>query len=532
MAAISEQGWLERLMFVGRSLVTELDVDAVLQRVLDTARDLTDARYAALGVLDGSGTQLERFMVAGVDNRVRELVGDPPVGRGILGALIDDPRPLRLADLGADPRSVGIPAGHPPMATFLGVPIAIHGHVWGNLYLTEKAAGEFTAIDEQAAVILAEWAAVAIENARLFDVGENRRRELERAARAVRAVNDISLAAAGVTDAGEASRLVAERARSLLAGAAIVVLIREDRVPVVRAALGADIAVGTAVTLDEAEIGGGVLLEGERAAELARELGAQGESAIVVPLRFRGRLLAAIIALPSEGSFESDDLELMRVFAASAANLLALARSVRDERLRTAQSAAEAERARWARELHDETLQGLAALRLMLSRAGDDPQSVVEESVGRLDLEIENLRAIITDLRPAALDEFGLRAALQALIDRVRGQTGIAIDDRIELGDLPLRRELELGAYRIVQEAVTNIVRHAGATHASVSVTRAASSIELRIADDGEGFDPAERVQGFGLEGMRERAELAGGSLEVDSSSAGTALFARLPIDR
>ena len=531
MAAITEQGWLERLMFVGRSLVTELDLDSVLQRVLDTARDVTDARYAALGVLDDSGERLERFMVAGADARLRDEIGSPPVGRGILGALIKDPRPLRLADLNADPRSSGVPAGHPRMSSFLGVPIAIHGHVWGNLYLTEKATGEFTPLDEQAAVILAEWAAVAIENARLFDVGESRRGELERAVRALRAVNDISLVAAGVTASADAARLIAAPARNLLGAAAVVVLVCEGHTPVVRTALGIDVPDGSEVSLDDWKIDGGVLLDGDPARSLAAAVGGTADSAIAIPLRFRGQTIAAIVALRTDSEFEQEDLELMRVFAASAANTLALAQSVRDERLRTAQAAADAERARWARELHDETLQGLAALRLMLTRAAGDERGLVADAVSRLDIDIENLRAIITDLRPAALDEIGLAAALGALIERVRAQTGIAIDAEVELGDEPLRRELELAAYRLVQEALTNVVRHAGATHARVAVRRLPGSLELTIDDDGAGFDPASRPAGFGLQGMRERAELAGGALEIESSESGTAVAARLPID-
>src|SRR5205085_12542939 len=160
---------LGRLIEVGRSLVSELDHDGVLDRVLATARELTGARYAALGILDEDRRELEQFITRGVDDETHRAIGELPRGRGILGVLIDDPRPLRLRDVGEHPRSYGFPPGHPPMHTFLGVPITIRGQAWGNLYLAEKAGGEeFSHDDELTAVVLADWAAVAIDNARLF----------------------------------------------------------------------------------------------------------------------------------------------------------------------------------------------------------------------------------------------------------------------------------------------------------------------------------------------------------------------------
>src|ERR671928_2059586 len=158
-----DENRLRRLLEVGRSLISELDPDAVLRRLLDVARELTGARYAAIGVLDERREHLEQFITAGIDEETHREIGDLPRGRGVLGVLIDDPKPLRLRDVGMHPRSYGFPIAHPPMTTFLGVPILIEGQAWGNLYLTEKAAGdEFTAEDEEAACVLADWAAIAI----------------------------------------------------------------------------------------------------------------------------------------------------------------------------------------------------------------------------------------------------------------------------------------------------------------------------------------------------------------------------------
>src|SRR4051794_34589844 len=161
------QDRLMRLIDVGRSLVSELDLEVVLERLLDVARDVTGARYAAMGVLDPEKRGLERFLTAGIDDETRTLIGDLPHGRGVLGVLIRDARPLRLHDVGAHAESYGFPPGHPPMHTFLGVPVRIRGEGFGNLYLTEKqGGGDFSEADERSAVILADWAAIAIENAR------------------------------------------------------------------------------------------------------------------------------------------------------------------------------------------------------------------------------------------------------------------------------------------------------------------------------------------------------------------------------
>src|SRR3954454_17739211 len=172
---------LRRLVEVGRSLVTVLDPDAVLERLLEVARELTGARYAAIGVLDERRERLERFVTVGIDEDTHRAIGDLPRGRGVLGVLIDDPRPLRCADVGDHPQSFGFPLAHPPMKSFLGVPILVEGRAWGNLYLTEKAdGGEFTDDDEESVVVLADWAAIAIANARLYRAVRERRDELER----------------------------------------------------------------------------------------------------------------------------------------------------------------------------------------------------------------------------------------------------------------------------------------------------------------------------------------------------------------
>src|ERR1700686_3544560 len=197
MTGDSEELWIRHLLDVGRALTKELDQRIVLDRVLQTAREITGARYAAIGILNEQRSELEQFLTLGVDDETHRAIGELPRGRGVLGTMIDHPQPLRLAEVGQHPSSYGFPAGHPVMRSFLGVPIVIRGEVWGNLYLTEKQGGEFSEQDEEAAVILAGWAAIAIDNARLYEISERRRAEAERAFRGLEATSDVAVAIGG-----------------------------------------------------------------------------------------------------------------------------------------------------------------------------------------------------------------------------------------------------------------------------------------------------------------------------------------------
>ena len=516
---------LERLLAAGRSLVAELDLDAVLEQLLTVARELTGARYAAIGVLNDSRTALSDFITSGIDRETHRAIGDLPRGRGVLGLLIEEPRPLRLPDVTAHPRSYGFPPGHPPMTSFLGVPVVVRGEAWGNLYLTEKEGGDFDEADEETAGTLSGWAAIAIENARLYESADRRRAELERANRGLEATTAIARAVGGETRLDRVLELIAKRGRALVSARGIIVALREGDELTVAATAG--------------EIPPG--LEGRRvpatppdAREALREL-AGGRVALVVPLEFRGKplgVLAAFDRLDGGAAFEPDDDRLMLAFAASAATALSTAQTVHQDRVRHAIRAAEEERRRWARELHDETLQGLAALRVGLSAGAReaDPEALrghVRAAVEQIAGEIENLRAIISDLRPAALDQLGLAPALDALAERTRAASGLEVALDVSLPKLD--EEVETTVYRLVQEALTNVTKHAGATAVRVGARLDGGQVEVTVADDGRGFDPDATTAGFGLAGMRERAALAGGSLDVASGATGTALRAVLP---
>src|SRR5215213_2926327 len=275
---------LHRLIEAGRSLVSQLDVDELLERLIEVAAGITGARYVALGVLDSERRELERFITHGIDAEGRRAIGDLPRGRGILGVLIEDPRPLRLSSVGNDARSYGFPPDHPAMETFLGTPVLIRGEAWGNLYLTEKEGGrEFTAADEEAVVILAEWAGIAIENARLYQASERRRDELEASVRRLEATTAIARAIGGETDLDRVLELIVKRGRALVGASGMVILLTEEAGLVVAATAG-EISTGFRRMR---------LAAGDRdavRAELAGH-GLEGADALLVPLVFRGRSL-------------------------------------------------------------------------------------------------------------------------------------------------------------------------------------------------------------------------------------------------
>jgi signal transduction histidine kinase len=548
---------LRRLIDAGRGvLAAKSDVEAVLQQLLDVAREVTGARYAAVGVLDETRQELERFITAGVDPATHRLIGNLPRGRGILGLLIEEPRPLRLEHLGQHAHSCGFPGGHPEMETFLGVPVTIRDEVWGNLYLTEKADGEqFTDADEESIVILADWAAIAIDNARLYASVERRRDHLERAVRSLDTTVAIAEALGGETDLGRILELIVKRARALVGARALVIMLQQDDQLVFAAGAG-ELPAG--IHDQQMPIEGtvsGRVLRSQRAERLtdARSalhsslglLALEADTALLVPLAFRGRavgVLAAFDDLGDEAGFDDDDERLLGAFAASAATAVATGKSVAEQRLRESIEASEAERRRWARELHDETLQSLAAMRVGLSAAlrgsEEELRSAVEATVENVVEEIATLRTLIVELRPAALDEYGVAAAIESLAERTAARQGIAVDVHVDLdwerGDAPARHvpELESTVYRLVQESLTNAVRHAGASRVRIEVTERDGFVEVAVADDGIGFDPGAGVSGFGLTGMRERVALAAGELDIQTAPGGTTVRARLPARR
>ncbi len=551
----------QAVLDVARGVLAELDLDVVLDRVLEAAQTLTEARYAALGVLNEPRTELARFLTRGIDETTRSAIGPLPRGRGVLGALIEEPVPLRLADVGRHPRSYGFPHGHPPMATFLGVPILVAGRPYGHLYLTEKAGNaEFTDGDEQAVVVLAEFASVAIDHARRYAGASERRDELERTVATLEATTQIAKAIGGETDPEVVLELVAKRGRALVSARTLLIeLVRGDQLLI---AAGAG-------ELPEKLVGERVELENSLAAQVMRtgrvqhledslnmarfdehglgRFGVRAQAGLAVPLIFRGTVHGVMFALDclrGGPSFSTEDERLLEAFAASAATAVATTQSFLADRRRQRLAATEAERQRWARELHDETLQSMSALRIGLSaatrsREPDALRDAVGQAVEHLEEGIANLRALITDLRPAALDELGAQAAIEALVERA-ARHGLSIDSSIDLAydhsNPSISRhvpELEVALYRIVQEALSNAVKHGQAKRAVVEIHEDDQTVHLTVRDDGQGFDPDAQTRGFGLLGIRERVELLDGTLSISSSpGSGTTVQASFPVLR
>ena len=553
-------GTARGVLDIARSVLSELDLDVVLDRVVEAARKLTGARYAALGVLSDSRSDLARFITTGIDEPTRAEIGVLPRGRGVLGELISRPVPLRLSDVGSHPHSYGFPQGHPPMSTFLGVPIMIDGTPYGNLYLTEKSGGsQFTEADEQAVIMLAELAALAIDHARRYTGASRRRDELERTVTALEAMTQIARALGGQTDLNVILELVAKRGRALVDARVLMIELVGPRGLAVVSGAGEMPEELLGRRLPDGDTAANAALRTHRAQRLEEpltrarfdehglgRLGVEAQGGLLVPLVFQGRAYGVLVALDRihEGPrFTLEDERLLEAFAASAATAVATAQSVAADRRRQRLAAAEAERQRWARELHDDTLQSLSALRVGLSTAKRSKsreaiEDAVSRSIEQLEDAVTNLRSLITDLRPASLDELGAGSAIQTLGERATGQ-GIEVDMSIDLayesGRAPERHgpELEIAMYRLVQEALTNAVKHGKAARVVVEIHEDDADVRITVRDDGDGFDPEAQTDGFGLLGMHERVQLLEGSLHIGSAPGkGTTVAATLPVRR
>jgi signal transduction histidine kinase len=545
VATAEETKRLRALVETGIAIHSELALDSVLERIVEAAAGVTGARYVALGVIDQAGTGLERFITHGVDAETHAAIGELPRGRGILGVLIQNAETLRLHDIAEDPRSVGFPPNHPPMHTFLGVPILLRGVAYGNLYLTEKEDGrDFTEEDEEIITLLAGQAAVAVENARLYESATEWSRQLE-------SLNEIGGALVTELELPRLLDLVATRLQELIGARLVTIALPAGNELRIAAAAGggAETAVGT--TFPRAESKTGRVLErghSERVDSLLEDPEVHHDAArrfaartgLYVPLVVRDTAIGVLVAhdkLGSDQRFDSGDLRLAEQFALRAAIAVDLSRRVARDALRRVVAGQELERRRLARELHDETGQALTSILLGL-RAVEDAGSADEMrgAVGGLrELVVETLqdvRRLAVQLRPKALDDFGLVPALERLVQTFAEGTGMNIDLEDRLGDERLPPEVETTIYRVVQEALTNIVKHAEAQNVSILLVRRDRSAAAVVEDDGRGFDPTKTSEdGFGLTGIRERVQLHEGRLTLESTpDGGTTLAVEVPL--
>lgn len=497
-------------MQVARTVLADLDLDAVLERVIASARELTGARYVAI---------------------------EPPAEA--------EPRPAEAGSRRGD--------------RTLTVPIVIGGAPYKELQLAHKETGEpFTEADEQAVSLLAELAALAIDHARRFGGTETRRLELQRTVDALEATMEIARAVAGRSDLEAVLGLVAKRGRALVSARILAIEVQEGADLVIAAGAGEIPPNFLGLRFSAAGTVASVAVrthETQRLSDPANWAGfhehglgghlAEIEDGLVVPMIFHGESYGVLVALDRFGgpAFEPEHRRLLESFAASAAIVVATARGAADERRRQVIAAAEAERGRWARELHDDTLQALASVRLMLGAARrldepDEMRAAIEQAVEELKTNTENLRALIADLRPGSLDQLGVEPAIADLAERFEG-TGIELDCHLDFAydhgreSRRLAPELETAIYRTVQETLNNVAKHSGARRAMVEAIESGDAVSIRVRDDGRGFDPAAHTPGFGLLGMRERVELVEGELTVDSEPGrGTTITARFPVRR
>jgi signal transduction histidine kinase len=546
---MSQQAPVDRLRVLvdaGIALSSELSLDALLQQIVKTAAALTGARYAALGVIDSSGASLERFLTTGIDAETHAAIGDLPKGRGILGVLIRETAPLRLENLFDDPRSVGFPPNHPPMQSFLGVPILLRGVAYGNLYLTEKEGGAFTEEDEELTQLLAAQAAVAIENTRLYETSTRWLRHLE-------SLNEIAQALAGELELDPLLALVAGRLRTLISARLVLIALPETGRDTLHIAAadgeGSDAygLVDMELALDSSKTGrvlqrgrservDSVLDDPEIDQHAARRMAVR--TALYVPLVVQGRPIGVVVAHDKMGTspaFTDDDVRLAESLAGRAAIAVDLSQRVSRDAVRRVVEAQELERARLARELHDETGQALTSILLGLKALEDrvdtdDGRAAAAELRQLVVSTLQDVRRLAVELRPAALDDFGLVPALERLRDTFAEQSGITVEIQSNMKER-LAGDIETMLYRIVQEGLTNALKHANASRVSIALREMDTSIVLTVHDDGVGFDVhSPRDGAIGLAGMRERVALLGGRFTVESSEgAGTMLKAEVP---
>ncbi|GAA4783296.1 GAF domain-containing protein [Actinomycetospora chlora] len=523
-------------LFSSMIAVTEgLDLDTTLRRLVETATDLVGARYGALGVLDAQGQGLARFVHTGLDEATRRRLGELPRGRGLLGELIRHPEPLRLTDLHEHPSSVGFPPGHPPMTSFLGVPIRVRGEVFGNLYLTDKRDGAFTADDEQVAVSLAAAAAVAVENARLHQDTQRLVAEAQRRQRWLEASGEITTQVLAGADPGEALVLAAERAAELAdgVGAAITTppadVVDGDVAPPVRVTVSVGLEhrlpVGARIGLAASPLAAVARTRLPRVTDqLALEVDGQAQRlgpALLVPLDGTETITGVLVVVrrPEATAIDDEGLSAAASFADQAALVLRLAESQQARR----QLDVATDRERIAADLHDHVLQRLFALGLGLqatqARLRGHPDAVgrVNEAVDQIDSIVRDIRTSIFDLHAAGAGP-GLGGRLRAAVAEMSAHVAVEPVVRLSGPVDGVSEELAVQVEAVVREGVSNALRHGGGRSVVVTVS-VDEIVAVDVSDDGVGIP--ETVARSGLANVTARARALGGDASVTRRTPG-----------
>ncbi|MEU7853986.1 GAF domain-containing protein [Nonomuraea sp. NPDC049141] len=521
---------LEAVVSVG----SDLDLETVLRRIVETATKLVDASYGALGVV-GQENTLIQFIPVGLSEEEIARIEHWPHGLGLLGLLIKDARPLRLVRIADHPESYGFPPGHPPMGSFLGVPIRVRDVVFGNLYLTEKRGGaEFDEEDEAIVIALAAAAGVAVENARLYE--ETRRRETW-----LQASSEVTTSLLSGADPGEVLTMMAQRARAMTGADLVKVLLPLDGVltaEIVDGELADEVA---GITFDlGTSAAGQVFTHGEPLSQddlldadsPLRRLGFGPE--LLLPLG-AGRAIRGVLALAKRSGrmpFIAADLRMLQSFAGQAAIALELAEARKDaERLNLLE-----DRDRIAKDLHDVVIQRLFATAMTLMstvKLVERPEAAgrVQHAIDELDETIRQIRSTIFALQsPRESTDPSLRAQIVGLVEAARGHLGFMPGLRME-GPLDNQVPDAVAEHllAVLREALSNVVRHAKASKADVAVEVAEGRLTLIVQDNGIGL-PADGRRS-GLRNLEDRATCLGGALEITSPDPGGArLCWRVPL--
>lgn len=527
---LMDQGRLRSLLRANQAVVEDIELEHVLRHIAEAAVALVEAQYGALGVIDRDGG-LEQFIHVGMKEELAQQIGHLPEGLGILGAVIESEHPIRLDDLGEDSRSVGFPAHHPPMRSFLGVPIRVRGEIYGNLYLTNPAAGSFSEEDEELVLALASTAAIAIDNARRFE--ESRR--LQRLSGALAEINAALLS----PDAGDVFGVLAERV-AILVDADVVCIVVSDpitgdyRIETARGS-GAESLEGSEVPADNSLIsaamtGGGVVVADGVTGILSEQQQDNGGSTVAVPLIATGAPVGALCVTRDEGGrrFSPEDLSTLAEFAAQAGLALALVQARVDrQRLDLIE-----ERARIARDLHDNVIQrlfgtglGLQALAARLPAHA----AAISAQVAEIDGAIADFRTAIFTLQTA--DPESVRRRLIDVADELapllQSPPRIAFAGPV---DLLVTGRIADDIIAVVREALSNVARHAHANSAEVSVSVTASLVTVLVEDDGVGV-PDKLPRSSGTANLLMRAQAHGGACEIERrSTGGTRVRWRAPL--
>jgi signal transduction histidine kinase len=517
----------------------------VLQKTVEVAAALVSARYAALGILDRTGAHLERLLTTGIDEPTRARIGDLPSDHGVLRVLLREARPVRVADVTKEQHFFGFPPAHPQMRSFLGVPIFVRGVVYGDLYLADKNAGEFTEEDEEIVTLLAAQTGITIEKVQIHEGAVHWIRQLE-------ALDELTRSVLEERDVSRLLELVARRLRELIGARRVLISL-----PASSGGLRVVVADGDGVA---GLVGYDVPSESKQARVFARGKSERidslladpemdqvlagrvsGVTALLIPLVFHERAIGIMSAYNKDSPdprFTDDDLRLAEAFGTRASLAIHLSERVARETVDTILEAQEAERSRIARELHDETGAALTAILLGLAavdEAATPPEARRASAALRKDASsaLENVGRLAFALRPPALDAFGLAPALRDLSSVLEERGGPKVDLQIDLpADKRLPAKLETAIFRITQEALTNVVKHADAEAVRITFAFGERSVLLSVEDDGQGFSQTrELVGGFGLIGMRERVASVNGSLDITSErGTGTRLAVEIPL--